>query len=94
MPLEQRDSGLSERAALLPRLFTDHPRSLGMSWHTHGLGALRIGGALILAGVACAVHAVVPGWFKQSAGKTVTRLYSQMRQRKAGASNDWPDYEI
>ena len=96
MPPEQPESAQSQRAPLLPRLFTDHPRSLGMNWWTHGAGALRIGGELIAAGVACTVHAIVPGWFTQSAGKTVTRLYSQMQRRKAGASNpnDWPDYEI
>ena len=96
MPLEQPNSVRRQEPALIPRLFTDHPRSLGMTWLGHGLGALRIAGELIAAGAACTVHALVPGWFTQSAGKTVTRLYAQMQQRKAGASNpsDWPDYEI
>ena len=78
------------------RLFTDHPRSLGMSWAAHGKGAAKIGGELIAAGGACLVHAVVPGWFTQTAGRTVTRLYDEMLKRKAGAANpnDWPDYEI
>ena len=41
-------------------------------------------------------HAVVPGIFTQTAGKTVTRMHDHMMQRKAGASNpdNWPDYEI
>ena len=78
------------------RLFVEHPRSLGMSWLGHGLGALKISGELVAAGAACAIHAIVPGWFTETAGRTVTRLHDHMQKRKAGAANpnDWPDYEI
>ena len=81
---------------LAGRLFTEHPRSLGMSWWAHGWGAIKIGGELVGAGMACIVHAIVPGWFTQTAGKTVMRLHDHMTQRKAGAANPnaWPDYEI
>ncbi|MEJ7776269.1 MAG: DUF6356 family protein [Sphingomicrobium sp.] len=77
-------------------LFTEHPRSLGMSWAAHGFGAAKIGAKLIGAGAACLVHAIVPGWFTQTAGRTVTDIYDQMTQRRAGAANpnDWPEYEI
>ena len=78
------------------RLFLEHPRSLGMSWARHGLGALAIGAKLVGAGLACLVHAVVPGLFTQTAGKTITGMYDHMARRKAGAANpeNWPDYEI
>lgn len=78
------------------RLFTDHPRSLGMSWAEHGLGAVKIGAELIAAGTACIIHAIVPGWFTETAGRTVVRLHDHMIKRKAGAANPnaWPDYEI
>ena len=81
---------------LAGRLFSDHPRSLGMSWWGHGVGAIRIGGELIVAGAACIVHAIVPGWFTETAGRTVVRLHDHMQKRKAGAARpgDWPDYEI
>ena len=77
-------------------IFTDHPRSLGMSWASHGAGAVRIGAELIGAGAACIVHAIVPGWFTETAGRTVFRLHDHMAKRKAGAKNpnEWPDYEI
>ena len=78
---------------MLGRLFVDHPRSLGMSWLEHGAGAIRIGGQMIAAGAACVVHAVVPGLFTQTAGRTVDRLYQHMTSRRASADN-WPDYEI
>ena len=76
----------TSHSGVIDRLFTEHPRSLGMSWAEHGVGA----------GVACLVHAVVPGWFTQTAGKTVTRIYDHIQSRKAGAADpeNWPDYEI
>ena len=49
------------RAGMANRLFLDHPRSLGMSWAGHGVGAVAIGVRLVGAGLACLVHAVVPG---------------------------------
>ena len=81
---------------LASRMFAEHPRSLGMTWASHGAGAAKIGVELLAAGTACIVHAIVPGLFTQTAGKTVTRIYSEMMRRKAGAANpnDWPDYEI
>ncbi len=81
---------------MLGRWFWEHPRSLGMSWAAHGAGAVAIGARMIGAGAACVVHALIPGLFTQTAGKTVERLHQQMTHRKAGAANPdaWPDYEI
>jgi hypothetical protein len=84
------------RGGIANRLFLEHPRSLGMSWAGHGVGAVAIGARLVGAGCACIVHAVVPGLFTQTAGKTITGMYDHMMRRKAGAANpeNWPDYEI
>lgn len=78
------------------RLFVDHPRSLGMSWAGHGIGAVKIGAELIGAGCAALVHAAVPGWFTETAGRTVIRIYDHIQARKASAKDPetWPDYEI
>jgi hypothetical protein len=67
-----------------------------MSWGGHGIGAVKIAFELIGAGVACLIHAVVPGWFTQTAGKTVERMHDHMIKRRAGAENPevWPDFEI
>jgi hypothetical protein len=93
MPTQQT---AGQGAGLADRLFFEHPRSLGMSWWGHGVGALAIAARLVGAGLACLVHAVVPGFFTQTAGKTVSRMYEHMMRRKAGAANpeNWPDYEI
>jgi hypothetical protein len=78
------------------QLFIDHPRALGMSWASHGAGAVKIGLRMIGAGAACLVHAAVPGWFTETAGRTVVSLHDHMQQRRAGAGKPqgWPDYEI
>lgn len=78
---------------MLGRLFTDHPKTLGMSWAGHALGAVRIGGEMIGAGTACLIHALVPGVFTETAGRTVVRLHDYMQKRRA-STPDWPDYEI
>ena len=96
MAVGQQDSSADGRSSLVARLFTDHPRSLGMSWASHGIGAVGIAARLIGAGIACLIHAVVPAWFTQTAGRTVTRMHEDIVRRKAGAANPnaWPDYEI
>ena len=84
------------KTGLAHRLFVEHPRSLGMSWAQHGIGAVAIGATLVGAGAACLVHAIVPGWFTQTAGKTVARMYDHIQNRKAAAPDpeNRPDYEI
>jgi Family of unknown function (DUF6356) len=88
--------GQEDQGSMADRLFLEHPRSLGMSWASHGIGAVAIGAKLVGAGIACLVHAVVPGFFTQTAGKTIDGMYRHMQQRRAGAANpeNWPDYEI
>ena len=96
MAVGQQDTQGGDNATLAGRLFTDHPRSLGMSWASHGVGAVAIGFRLIGAGIACLVHALVPAWFTQTAGRTITTMHDEIARRKEGAANPdaWPDYEI
>ena len=77
----------SKPRGMTDRLFMEHPRSLGMTWAGHGIGAVKIGATLVGAGLACMVHAIIPAWFTQTAGKTVTHMYDHMNARKAGSTN-------
>ena len=88
--------GREQQGSVADRLFLEHPRSLGMGWAAHGIGAVAIGAKLVGAGLACLVHAVVRAFFTQTAGKTIDGMYRHMQQRRAGAANpeNWPDYEI
>ena len=89
-------AGKKRDMAVLEKLFVDHPRSLGMSWAGHGVGAFGIGCRMIGAGCACIVHALVPAAFTETAGRTVTDLHDHMQRRRASAPSpdSWPDYEI
>ena len=86
----------TDRSGVVDRLFLAHPRSLGMSWGKHGAGAVRIGSELIVAGLAAIVHAAIPGWFSDTAGKVVTRTYNYIQKRKAESPTpeNWSDYDI
>ena len=81
---------------MLGRLFVDHPRSLGLSWAGHAAGAVTIGLRLIGAGLAALVHAVVPGFFTDTAGRIVTETYQYIQKIKAGSAkpDNWSDYDI
>jgi hypothetical protein len=85
-----------KHSGVMQRLFLKHPSSLGMTWAQHGIGAAKIAAELIGAGCAVLVHAVVPGWFTETGGRTVTRIYDHIQSRKADSPNpeNWPDYEI
>jgi hypothetical protein len=96
MATTNRQTSETSQRGLAHRLFLQHPRSLGMTWGSHGIGAVKIGAELIGAGCAAIVHAAVPGWFTETAGKSVTRIYDHIQQRKSASENpeNWPDYEI
>ena len=81
---------------MLGRLFTEHPKSLGLSWDQHGTGALKIGTKLIGAGCAALVHGIVPGLFTDTAGRTVTETYNYIQKIRAGSRKpeQWSDYDI
>lgn len=65
----------------LPRSFVDHPRSVGESYGEHFAVALGFGLRLIAAGLACLVHACVPGWFTRSGSTAVRALAREMNER-------------
>jgi hypothetical protein len=81
---------------MLDRLFVEHPRSLGLTWTAHGAGAFKIGGKLIFAGCAAMIHGLVPGWFTDTAGRTVTETYNYIQKIRAGSDKpeQWSDYDI
>jgi hypothetical protein len=66
------------------RLFTDHPASLGETYGEHLRAALRFGLRMMLGGLACLVHALLPFLFERTASNCVTELHQRMvaRQRR------------
>ena len=78
----------SGRKGVLNRLFFDHPHSLGMSWGSHGAGALKVGFQLIGAGCAAIIHGLIPGLFGETASRTVTRVYEHIQQTRRATADD------
>ncbi len=73
---------------MIRRLFLDHPASVGESYTEHCAVAARFGVALIGAGLAALVHAVLPSAFGTHASRTVIRLHRQLVAKRAAASAD------
>jgi Family of unknown function (DUF6356) len=68
--------------AMFSKLFTDHPRAIGETYGEHARTALRFGWRMVTGGLACMVHAVIPGLFVKTASRTVVQLDAEMRGRK------------
>ncbi|WP_312596119.1 DUF6356 family protein [Brevundimonas sp.] len=67
------------RARLLS-LFLRHPAERDETYLQHFKVAVSIGGPMVLAGLACVVHAVLPFWFKTTASRTLVVLADRVRR--------------
>lgn len=79
------------------RLFTEHPSSVGESYLEHMGQALSFAGPLLLASLACFVHAIFPFLCVKTGSRAVTRLHQRMvtnRDRRqapaAEVGSAWP----
>jgi len=69
--------------------FTSHPASVGETYTEHMAVAASFGGTMILAGLACLVHAVLPFLFVRTGSAAITQLHERMvlhRRRTSAAS--------
>ena len=60
------------------RLFTDHPTSVGESYSEHLLTASGFGLRMVLAGLACMVHALLPFLFVKTGSVQISTLHDRM----------------
>ena len=71
------------------RWFLAHPESAGETYLEHQRVALGFAGALLRAGLACFVHALMPALFQTTASRTIMELHQKMavrQQRSAPAA--------
>ena len=59
----------------------DHLNEVQESYFEHLRAALVISGLLAKGGIACAVHAVVPGLCRRTASRCIGRVCSNLNQR-------------
>lgn len=78
---------------MIDRIFLSHPRSVGESYAEHARTAGRFGATMVVGGVACLVHALVPAIFKRTASDRVKRLYAQMVARQPAFSERKPAFQ-
>lgn len=60
------------------RPFLDHPRFVGKSYLQHQRKTFGFGSSLLLAGLACFVHGIVPALFVHTGSNAAARLYDRM----------------
>ena len=72
--------------SVLDSVFTAHPRAVGESYTAHAVTAARFGAAMVIGGLGCLAHAVVPALFTTTGSETVRRLHARMGARVPHAS--------
>lgn len=69
----------------LARVFTAHPASVGETYARHLTHATIFGARMLLAGLACFVHAVFPFSFINTGSDTVRELHDALSARRQRA---------
>jgi len=77
---------------MIDHLFLAHPRAVGESYREHAATAAGFGMAMVVGGLACLVHAVVPALFVHTASDTVKRLYARMLTRQPAFAQRSPAF--
>jgi hypothetical protein len=58
--------------------FTDHPASVGETYWQHLGSAWGFAWRMMLASLACLIHALLPFLFEKTGSRAITRLYDRM----------------
>ena len=71
---------------VLRKVFLDHPASVNETYLEHLGSASSFGTRMIIAGLACLIHGLIPCWFERTGSTQIVRLHERMvvnRARKA-----------
>ncbi len=82
------------RGGIVDRLLLAHPRTVGERYTEHAGIAGRFGATMVVGGVKCIVHAVLPAVFERSASDCVTKLHGELDRRRRASADSYPDYVI
>jgi hypothetical protein len=69
----------------LQRLFTEHPASVGETYRQHMARAAWFGVRMVLAGMACLVHAALPFLFVRTGSRAIEELNARMLATRRSA---------
>jgi Family of unknown function (DUF6356) len=72
--------------SLFRSIFIEHPASVDETYLQHFISALSFGTKMVVAGIACMVHGLLPALFVTRGSDTVCALHERMvvRRRKNG----------
>jgi hypothetical protein len=73
---------------MLDKLLMEHPRDIGETYGEHAGHAVYIGLKMLGAGLACLVHAVLPGLFVRTASEAVEDIQNLMSKRTSQVQLD------
>jgi hypothetical protein len=68
------------------RWFTDHPAAVGESYGEHLVTATSFGARMMLAGIACMLHGLLPFLFVRTGSRAVSELNEQLVARRSAGS--------
>ena len=63
---------------MLKRLFTDHPASVDETYSEHLVMAAGFGWRLVIAGLACFAHGLLPFLFVRTGSRIIAELHDNM----------------
>ncbi|HEY4873474.1 MAG TPA: DUF6356 family protein [Steroidobacteraceae bacterium] len=70
----------------ISRWFTAHPATVGESYGEHLVTATSFGGRMVLAGIACMLHGLLPFLFCRTGSRAVSELNAQLVARRSSGS--------
>ena len=77
----------------LARMFSDHPGSVGETYGQHLVTALTFGVRMVIGGMACMLHGILPFLFVKTGSNTVRHLHGEMITHRSRALSmpEWAD---
>jgi len=81
---------IASEVEMFRSLFLSHPESVGETYLEHQGVALSFAAELVAAGLACAVHALVPALFTRTGSRAIERLHTRLvanRNAKVGKAH-------
>jgi hypothetical protein len=70
----------------ISRWFTAHPATVGESYGEHLVTATSFGSRMVLAGIACMLHGLLPFLFVRTGSRAVSELNAQLVARRSTGS--------
>lgn len=74
-----------------PRLFTEHPESVGETYGEHFVVASTFSLRLLGGALCCAVHAVFPFLFEKTGSRIITELHDRMVANRSRVAHSHAD---